>query len=238
MIRIIKAAASAASPTAASAAAAVATAGTTPSPSWPASAAASFVDVSAEIRGTLDRAREEAAELVQAAHREAEQIRRQTEQESRQQAEQRCRQQLHEAVDQQLATALPALGRVLDALQAERANYLRGCERGVLQLASAIAERLIRRELRVQPEITLDLVREALELAGGCPQIRVRLHPADCERLRGGIEELVRLRGLQSAVHVLADAGVSPGGCLVQTESGTIDQRLEVQLARIEEELG
>jgi flagellar biosynthesis/type III secretory pathway protein FliH len=235
MIRIIKAASNASPPTAAGAPGGGSASAA--SPSAPAGAAASFVDVSAEIRALLDRARQEAAGIVQAAQCQAEQLRRQAEQESRREAEQRCREQLHAEVDRQLATVLPALERVLDALQAERVAYLRGCEHGVLQLAIAIAERLIRRALHVQPEITLDLIREALELAGGSPQIRVRLHPADCERLQAAIEELVRLRGLESVVQLLPDAAVSPGGCLVQTESGTIDQRFESQLARIEEEL-
>jgi flagellar biosynthesis/type III secretory pathway protein FliH len=33
------------------------------------------------------------------------------------------------------------------------------------------------------------------------------------------------------------DAGVSLGGCIVESQHGRIDQRIETQLARIEEEL-
>ena len=39
------------------------------------------------------------------------------------------------------------------------------------------------------------------------------------------------------AVEMIADAGVSRGGCRVETRFGAIDQQFEAQLARIEEEL-
>ena len=42
--------------------------------------------------------------------------------------------------------------------------------------------RVIRRELARQPEITLTLVREALELAAGSPDVRLQLNPEDHKR--------------------------------------------------------
>jgi len=35
----------------------------------------------------------------------------------------------------------------------------------------------------------------------------------------------------------VADPDITPGGCRVDTQFGSIDQQLETQLARIEEEL-
>jgi flagellar assembly protein FliH len=55
--------------------------------------------------------------------------------------------------------------------------------------------------------------------------------------LSGQIEALVReLSGLGN-VRIVADAAVTAGGCRVETEFGQLDQQLEQQLARIEEEL-
>ena len=39
------------------------------------------------------------------------------------------------------------------------------------------------------------------------------------------------------ALHVVADQNVTPGGCRLETEFGSLDQQLEAQLARITEEL-
>jgi flagellar assembly protein FliH len=96
---------------------------------------------------------------------------------------------------------------------------------------------VIRRELNSQPEITLTLLREALELAAGSPELRVRINPKDHQALGGQVEMLVNeLSGLAST-EVVPDDEISRGGCQVETRFGTIDQQFEAQLQRIEEEL-
>ena len=83
----------------------------------------------------------------------------------------------------------------------------------------------------------MTLIREALELAAGSAQVRLHLHPEDHKALGGQVQLLVQeMSGLGEA-EVIADAGVSRGGCRVETRFGTIDQQFEAQLARIEEEL-
>ena len=66
-----------------------------------------------------------------------------------------------------------------------------GCSTGkqsAVHVAAAIAARVIRRELTRQPEITLTLVREALELAAGSSQVRIHLNPDDHQALAGQVE--------------------------------------------------
>ena len=41
----------------------------------------------------------------------------------------------------------------------------------------------------------------------------------------------------EAAAELAADENISPGGCRVETEHGSIDQQIEAQLARILEEL-
>ncbi len=104
-------------------------------------------------------------------------------------------------------------------------------------MAGAIAARVIRHELRRQPEITLTLVREALELAAGSPGVRLRLNPDDHKALGAQVRALIDAMSALGDAEVTADAEISPGGCRVETRFGTIDQQFESQLQRIEEEL-
>jgi flagellar assembly protein FliH len=63
------------------------------------------------------------------------------------------------------------------------------------------------------------------------------LNPTDYQTLQPQVEMLVReLAGL-GQVEVSSDPAISPGGCRVETQFGVIDQQLETQLRRIEEEL-
>ena len=100
-----------------------------------------------------------------------------------------------------------------------------------------MAERVIRRELRTTPQISETLVREALELAAGSPEVRLHLNPTDHESLARYAAELARTCARLAPAEVVPDPSVSPGGCRVETRFGAIDQTVEAQLARLAEEL-
>ena len=55
--------------------------------------------------------------------------------------------------------------------------------------------------------------------------------------MAGNVQMLVQEMSGLAAADMVADEGVSRGGCRVETRFGAIDQQFEAQLARIEEEL-
>jgi flagellar assembly protein FliH len=87
------------------------------------------------------------------------------------------------------------------------------------------------------PLITVELIREALQLAAGNERITLRLNPTDHETLRDHIAKLTAEMNSLAETRVVADSSITAGGCRVDTEFGSIDQQLEAQLARITEEL-
>ena len=91
---------------------------------------------------------------------------------------------VHDQLGQQLATLLPALGQAVAEIRQAKQAWLTHWEQSAVHVASAIARRLVRRELSRSPEITLTLVREALELAAGSSHVRLHFNPADHEALR------------------------------------------------------
>jgi flagellar assembly protein FliH len=192
-----------------------------------------FEDMAAQAQGYLERVRGEAAKIVAEARGQADAIRRQAEQEGRRSA----MLAVEETIRQQLTGTLAALGRTVEDLRQAKQAWLAHWEASGVHVAAAIARRLIRRELARQPDIPLALVREALELAAGNPQVRIHLNPADHQALGSQVRTLVaEISGL-GEVQIVADPAVTPGGCRVETRFGIIDQQFEAQLARVEEEL-
>lgn len=185
----------------------------------------------------LGKVRQQADQLLAEARQEAERLKVAAVQEGRQQGLANGEKQVRAQVDEQLKTLLPALTQAVQAIQAARHEWRERWERSVIELACGIAKKVIRREFARQPEITLDLVREALELASGNDRITLRLHPQDLTHLGDRASALVReLSGL-GPVEMVADPAVTAGGCKVCTEFGVIDQQIESQLSRIAEEL-
>ena len=107
----------------------------------------------------------------------------------------------------------------------------------MIELAAGIAGRILRRELDHDQEITPKLIRETLELAAGDPHVRLHLNPQDHETLRDRLPGIFRDVGTSTTPEIVADSSVGPGGCVVKTEFGEIDQTIEAQLDRIQQEL-
>jgi flagellar assembly protein FliH len=190
-------------------------------------------DLAVQAGEYLAQVRAEAAAIVARAHSAAGAVRRQAEVEGREAA----LRNVEAIVAKQMATVLPALRQAIAEIGSARQSWLARWEAGAVRLCAAIAERVIRRELSRHPEITLDLVRESLELAAGSSHIRIHLNPEDHKALGAQVRSLVDEMAALGSAEVTADAQITPGGCRVETRFGSIDQQSESQLKRIEEEL-
>ncbi|MDA8745553.1 flagellar assembly protein FliH [Rubripirellula amarantea] len=197
----------------------------------------SFEQIEGRADEYLQSVRREAAKIVQQAHSEAEEVRRKADAAGRAAAEQAIERLLDEKITQQMKTLRPALEGVAHQLADARGRWLSEWEASAVHLAARIAERILRCELSKEPHAPLALVRESLELASGSANITVHLSPADCKHLSAASGEIVESLKQLAPAKIVADASVSPGGCIVKTEFGEIDQRIESQLARLEEEL-
>lgn len=192
-----------------------------------------FDDMAARAATYLDGVRAEAKQIVAQARQQAEGIRKQAEI----QGHRAGMDAVEDLVAKQLSTALPALHKAIEEIGHAKQAWLTHWEASAVHVAAAIAERIIRRRLPEHPEITLTLLREALELAAGSSQLQILMNPDDYRAMGPQAEMLVKeLSGLASARFV-PDPEITPGGCRVETRFGAIDQQFEAQLKRIEEEL-
>jgi flagellar biosynthesis/type III secretory pathway protein FliH len=197
----------------------------------------SMTDLRVQADEYLTMVRQEAAKIVQTAQGEAEQIRRQAEVAGRKAAEAAVERILDEKVARRMETLLPALEQLVAQVNDARGELLKHWEQSALRVATTIAERIIRRQLDRQPQITLDLIEEALRLAAGSAELKLHMNPQDYEHLGPQVERLAVSLGRLTPSEVVADPAIAPGGCRVETKFGEIDMQIASQLRRIEEEL-
>jgi flagellar assembly protein FliH len=214
-------------------------------PATPRSAASpvafNYDDVTTKASAYIADVKAEAAQIIAKAHKDAETIRKQAQEQgtknAQDTAEKAVAARLDAQVKAQMQTALPALEQMIQTISTERLRWLQQWEQDGVRLAIGIAEKIIRQRLSAEPNIALKLLREALELAAGSQSLQVRLNPQDHAALGKQVDALVKQLGRVSTAEIVPDETVSPGGCVVQSEFGSIDQRIESQLARIAEEL-
>jgi len=128
----------------------------------------------------------------------------------------------------ELEPVLERLGASIADLAAFRPRLRREAEADLLQLALAIARRVLRRELTVDPEALHGLVLGALEKLELQEISRVRVHPAQA----AAVANLLRQAG--ATVETVSDASLDRGAALFETARGSLDASVETQLQEIE----
>jgi flagellar assembly protein FliH len=194
-------------------------------------------DMSDQAEEYLEAIRAEALKIVEEAQQEALTVRAQAELAGRQAAEAAIERILDEKVARQMKSLIPALAEAVKQIDDSRQEWLQAWETRTVRLACAIAQRIVRRELKQQPELSAPWIAEALRMCAGSAEITLRLNPADHATLGAQATKLALEFHPAAPAKIVADDSITPGGCRVETEFGSIDQQIETQLERVAEEL-
>lgn len=120
---------------------------------------------------------------------------------------------------------------LVENFRRERERYFDEVEREVVELALAIAARVLRREAQMDPLLLTGAVRVALGQLAGTTAVRLKV-PA--EEVELWTENLALLPNLTVKPAVTAGEGMRLGQCRIETEMGSVDLGLRAQLEEIE----
>jgi flagellar assembly protein FliH len=145
------------------------------------------------------------------------------------------RQTEHEAQAESVAAANERHRRqgieLMENLAQERERYMREVEHEVVDLALAVAARILRREAQMDPLLLTGAVRVALGQLSGSTEVRVSVPQGD---LALWTETLALLPNLHVKPQVTAREGMRLGDCVIETQLGSVDLGIRAQLGEIE----
>ncbi len=111
--------------------------------------------------------------------------------------------------------------------------YLKA-EKETVELALAVARKIIVQEISVDRQIVLNVVKGALDKVVDHENVKIRINPQDLETVQTALFEFLPHVEKLENVHFEADAAITSGGCIVETNFGNIDARIENQLDQID----
>ena len=113
----------------------------------------------------------------------------------------------------------------------ERDHFLHAVEHEVVELALAVAARILRREAQMDPLLLTGAVRVALGQLSGSTQVKLRVPPDELDLWTAA---MALVPNLALKPTVLAGEGMRLGDCVVETELGSVDLGIRSQLGEIE----
>lgn len=115
-------------------------------------------------------------------------------------------------------------------------EFYQNAEPDVIKLVMSIAEKVIGRIVLENKEMIRSVVHQALEKAIG-DRITVKLNPTDYKQIMEGEHEFRDVIDRTRRLTFREDESILPGGCIVETEVGTIDAQIDTQLKAIRKAL-
>lgn len=125
----------------------------------------------------------------------------------------------------------------LDVLSQEKAALFLEFEGQALELVSAAIHRVFDGFAKEHAEAVLPLLRKAIAALGQANSIILKVNPADFQVVADNRGFWLPLDASEKDVRVVADARISKGGCLVESDSTSVGMQADELAERIDEEL-
>jgi flagellar assembly protein FliH len=174
-----------------------------------------LTDASQQAKETIAKARDEAEEIVRTARLERETL-------------------ITESRQQGYADGLDKWNNALVEAWDSRNRYLAANETVVVQLAMAVARKVVGETANIDPTAVLQSAREAIRSVRGEQKLRLRVRPEDESIMLQQTIELKRANSEIGEIQVVADESITLGGCIVESPLGTIDAQFSTQLQSLE----
>lgn len=163
----------------------------------------------------VEEAQKKAAEIVAAAEARRDEV-------------------FQKAVEDARAEVAPKLAEELLRAKMQAAELMKGMESQLIELALKISAKIIGRDLERDPMVVAEIAATAIETARASKAMILRVNPKDGATLRAAKPKLMELIGRSVEVSIRDDADIEAGGCIIQTEFGTIDGQIKTQYQMLE----
>lgn len=212
-----------------------------PGSNYPQAVVFNVEDVQSRARDYLAQVQREAAAILAAAQQDAVRIREQAKAEGIAEAKQSNQEHIQTTAQQlsdtRCKTAIAACEAAVEKLSQQTTQWLGLWRNQTVELATRIAEKILRREMSASEETLRVWMEEALVAMRDVRDIRVLVHPDDFAVAGRFLQQLAKSVPQAASVEILPDPEISLGGCIVRSTHGQLDQQLETQLARLAEQL-
>ena len=181
----------------------------------------------------IEEGKKEAERIINEAKVEAEKIKKEAYEKGYQQG-------LEEGFNngkQEINLLANRLKEITSYIANKRMEIINKSEREVVELALEIVKKIIKEIKENERDIVIRQIKYTLSKLAGKTRFIVRVNPSDIDVVSKHKETFFNLVEEGSDIKIIEDPFVEQGGCIVETDTTTIDAQITSQLIEIEEKL-
>ncbi|WP_049680778.1 flagellar assembly protein FliH [Peribacillus loiseleuriae] len=126
---------------------------------------------------------------------------------------------------------------IVESARQEYVKHIESSEAMILELAIAVAEKIIDQKLEESSEAFLSIVKRTIKEARNYREIQLHIHPVHYEEIIEQKEELEAMFTKETALIIYPDPELSEDSCLIESANGRIDASIDSQLREIKDKL-
>ncbi len=138
---------------------------------------------------------------------------------------------------EQFNKSFQILKKIADKFHREMDAIYENEEHEMLSLILSIARKITDIEIEMNPEIILTILKKGLNQINDNRSIKIHVSRKDWELVKANLDALKMQVDLPDVVEIVPSPRVESGGCLIETEIGSVDASIETQFQEIRRKL-
>jgi len=190
-------------------------------------------DAENEAASIIEKAKAEAAQIIAEAEAEKDRQRNDAQREGFEQGHQ-------EGYDKGVAEVdrlVERMHKILEAVMQRRDEILQDTESQIVELVILMARKVIKILSENQKNVIMANTLAALKKVRTRGDVTLRVNLEDVKLTTEHIDEFIQHVENVQGINVLEDSSVEKGGCIVETDFGSIDARISSQLTELENKI-
>ncbi len=148
--------------------------------------------------------------------------------------EKECQALREKAKEEGFAEGLAQFNEHLLAFEKNLRHLRLEMQKQILPLALKAAKKIVNKELETAPETIVEIVIAALAPISQAARFTIYVNKADKDALEANKSKLKEILEHLQTLSIQERADISPGGCIIETESGIINATIENQWRALE----
>ncbi len=142
-----------------------------------------------------------------------------------------------EAQKEKFKEALATLHMAMLELDSAKTELYHDAEKQAVELGLMIAKKIVCREISIDKSAIFRVLKEALKKVSDQREIHIKIHPSDLQLINDAEFDVSSLSKGKGNVILESANAICRGECVIETNFGIIDARIESQLEAVEESL-